>query len=210
MSNFEEESKRELDKYVESLEQSCALFSNKGKQARECWVVAEFLRNFGVHPKVSDVVPYEDEPPDVVYKCCRFEVKELLDPNRRRSDEYKEKLSRARKASGIHEMLEEFHPRHEPLQAVYEECLDIAARFAAHYAPDVVRSLDLLVYFNKQDVTGLTELPFPSTDNMAAIGWRSVSVLHGQRSCVFTASTHAPRFIRSNQGRVIHRARPQI
>ena len=47
--------------------------------------------------------------------------------------------------------------------------------------------------------------PFPDVAALSALGWRSVSFVKGNRSCVLLATPGAPNFIRNAVGRVVHR-----
>jgi hypothetical protein len=81
-------------------------FSSSNKAARERWVVLEFLLNLGLEVAEDGLVSVTDDPPDVLYSECRFEVKEILDPGRRRHQEFKHALAKANTATSPSELWE--------------------------------------------------------------------------------------------------------
>ncbi len=85
--------KREL---IESLERSIAFFGNEGKFEREKWVVERLLEALSVAFDEDDL-RRAGEPADVQFGEARFQVKEVMDP-RKRQDEYRQELERAKKA----------------------------------------------------------------------------------------------------------------
>jgi hypothetical protein len=73
-------------------EEDLRFFSNEGKLARELWVVNRWLLARGVVG--ADVRPGGD-PPDFSVDGGGVEVVELLEPGRRRGDDYRAKLEAA-------------------------------------------------------------------------------------------------------------------
>src|SRR5690606_19067546 len=131
------------------LEQTLAFFSNAGKSERELWVCHEFLQQIGLRLHHDDLVaakPNED-PPDARYCDARFEVKELLDVNRPRLDEYRADLERARSAQRLKDLGARYtSPKEltlgEYARVVAARALDEARKPKA-YAPAVRAELDL-------------------------------------------------------------------
>jgi hypothetical protein len=76
------------------------LSSREMKPERERSVCRAFLKCAGIpytEERIRSVAP-RDEPPDVLFDKARFEVREVLDDERRRGDELKEKVQRLKKA----------------------------------------------------------------------------------------------------------------
>lgn len=197
------------DSYInevrKGLKESVVFFASQDKFVRESWVVAEFLTNLSISFQSADLLRGGD-PPDVVFREAKFEVKEILDTDRRRHAEYKLALARANAATDPAELLQGYSPKDISITEVFALVHSVAQDFATRrYPPAVRKELDLLCYVNLQDVMGLTELPFPDVAPLAEFGYRSVSFLDGHRSCILCAAPNAPSFLHVQPG-VIHRA----
>jgi len=202
------------DEYLKSvrhgLKASVKFFESKNRQRRERHVVREFLRNLGYRALVRELESVADDPPDVRFRGCNFEVKEHLDPGRERHREYKEALKKACAATDPSELLEPFTPRDTSLHELYSLVLvDAQALAKTKYPLAVRRELDLLVYVNLQDVMGMKVTPFPDVAPLASLGWRSVAFVEGHWSSVLTATERAPALLRDVVGRLIQRKPPR-
>lgn len=194
---------------IADLQASIAALGNRGKAERERYVASELLLNLGVpflDVDIKSVAP-RDEPPDVTFDIARFEVKELYDPERLRIDEYRQRLLEAQAARQCLQLrpTTPFTPTETTAGAVLALAVNIGAQYCAHYAPALVRTLDLLLYHNLVDVIGMPDETFPDTAALAHQGWRSVSVLFGHRAIVFCAAANAPPWLRGAAGAVVHR-----
>lgn len=189
------------------LKESVAFFASQDKFICESWVVTNFLTNMSVPFAESDLVRGSD-PPDVVFFNARFEVKEILDKDRKRHTEYKMALARANVATDPAELLEEYSPKDISAQEVFALAYSVAENLATwKYPHEVRKNLDLLFYVNLKDVMRLIEMPLPDVKPLAVLGYRSVSFLEGHRSCVLYADPNAPVFLHVRPG-IIHRAAP--
>lgn len=92
--------KEYIEEQIKALEEAIDFYSNDRKDERELWVVKAFLENMRIEHTQNDLVPVTDDPPDVLFRDFRFEVKELMDDDRRRTDEYRKQLEVAKKATG--------------------------------------------------------------------------------------------------------------
>ncbi len=196
--------------YIESIrrarEEAVSFFSSERKPERERWVVNEFLVNLGIDVGPDEAVSSDDEPPDVIYKDAKFEVKEILDPGKRRHAEYKASLRRAENATSAADLLEEYRPR----DILYSEmCALVVERLGSEkkYAPAVRRSLDLLFYVNLEGVHGYVANELPTPNEIEKFGWRSVGFIAGPLSVVLHACGDAPEFLRAVEGRVVRKVR---
>jgi len=195
-----------LEERRKALEESVAFFSPERKMERENWVVDAFLKNLGVEFSPSELVSEPDEPPDVRFRDAQFELKELMDPGRRRHQEYRDALAKAQSATDPSELLEPFTPRDATPSEIYAAVFEAASALLRKYPPATCANLDLLFYINYEDVMGLTEVPFPDVAALRAQPWRSVSFIIGHRACVLVAQPHAPSFVRAAQGKIVHRS----
>jgi hypothetical protein len=139
------------------------------------------------------------DPPDVLYRGCRFEVKEILDPGRRRHQEYRDRLAAAMKATRPRDLLRTYSPKPiSPEQVgnlVHTECASLARK----YEPKLMQTLDLIFYVNLMEAT-LEGSDMPDPKGFEGFGWRSVLALVGWAGMVFCATRAAPPLLRSNVG----------
>ena len=168
-------------------------FSNAAKAERERWVVAEFLKTLSVPFSDNELLsPKESDDIDVVFRDANFQIKELPEPNCRRSFEVREDLKRAETATNPMELF-------GPLVAtdiVYEDAFPSILRYAndARYSPSARAKLDLIVYVTHHHafVDRATQPP-----DLSSLGWRSISCLFGKHAYVLVAGDNAPTFLRA-------------
>lgn len=88
-------------------EESVSFFSNKRKSERERLICAAFLKCLGVDFSINEIdsLSYRQQPPDIIFRSARFEVREILDENRRRHDEFKKKLNNVRNAKNMKDIM---------------------------------------------------------------------------------------------------------
>ena len=178
---------------VKAREESVRFFSSAAKSERELWVAKEFLENLGVKFLDSELAVPVSDPPDVAFRGALFEIKEIMNQGRRRHAEFKDSLKRARAATSIDELFEQYTPRDITYTEVYALVLERASKLATSKYPLAVRQgLDLLFYVNLEDVHGFVGSPLPAQETIRAMGWRSVSFLMGCISCVIVAQPNAP------------------
>lgn len=185
------------------LEASVEYFAPQNKNERECWVADAFVRNLGIVPAKGEIISIKQDPPDVAFRNACFEIKEILDPGRRRHAEYKQELERAQNITEAKDLLTHFTPKGVSLDEICHLCQQEAASLDK-YSSDFKLGTDLLFYVNLRHVMYVTEQPYPHTTELEATGWRSISFVMGRRSCCFYARPEAPDFIRQAVGRVSH------
>ena len=196
-----------LDDVRKWLQESVDFFSSRDSFLKEKYVATEFLLNLAIEHEEQELQRGED-PPDVIFRDARFEVKEIVDKDCRRLPKYKEALAIALAATDPADLLEKFTPKSMSISQIFDIILARASELANRKYPARVRScMDLLFYVNLKDVMGLVENPYPTVEPLAALGFRSVSFLDGRRSCIFCADTEAPPFLRTRLG-ITHRAFP--
>lgn len=182
---------------IESLrrarEEEVRFFSNAAKPERERWVVHEFLKTLSISLSKDELYsPKESDDVDVVFRDANFQVKELPEPDCRRSSEVLEDLKRAETANHPTELF-------GPLVAkdiVFEDAYPFIQIYARdHRYPSSSRSkLDLLVYVTHPHAV-LDRKSQPS--DLSTLGWRSISCLFGTHAYVLVAAKNAPPFLRA-------------
>lgn len=197
--------KRRLLKDLQrGLGESVHYFSANNKPTRESWVAIKFLKNIGLKFHEKEVVP-SDDPPDVNFRDARFEIKEILDPGRKRHREFKEQLRKSRTTEDPDDLLgpctfiEDLTPE-DILQLIEKELKELDRK---KYAEGDKHRLDLLFYINlihrhfKDD-------RIPNSYGLSRFGWRSVSALILDRaSLVYYANDVAPLFLQEKRGQLI-------
>ncbi len=193
-----------IEKCKEALKKDFRFFSNACKPDREVWVVKHFLLQLGIEFSDEDIHESSDEPVDVNYCDAKFQIKEIMDNNRKRRDEYKESLRKTGTATSYSDLLE-----HSPLprRITFDEVVSVIAKQASKwkqkYGPSECMSTDLLFYFNLQDIYMIGNvLANLNTYSSKMAAWRSVSVLSNSCAFVLHVSEDAPDFLKKAKGKV--------
>ena len=189
---------------IKNLEASVASFSPRKKQEGEAWIAESFIQNLRIPYSTSEIISNDDDPPDINFRDARFEIKEILDPGRRRHDEYREELKHVRGLTNPKDIFTNFDPKDISISEIYRLCEEQAFYLKKKYPESIRNKMDLLLYVNLKEVVYVIEDPYPDTSNLKNSGWRSVSFVKGQRSCCFYAQNDAPVFIKNVLGRVSH------
>lgn len=183
---------------VRALKESLAFFSNKEKLNREKWVVKRLLRALAIDFKEEEMTGAE-EPVDVSFRDARFQVKEILDKDRRRTDEFKTKLETARSAKDYSELLEHYTPIDISFSEIVRHCYGYAQTLLSQskYGPRECKNIDLLCYFNWLDHHVVPPVDVVNEE----IGFRSLSVVSNRYCAVAWARNDAPKLLRDNVGK---------
>lgn len=177
-------------------------FSNENKLEREKYLVRQLLEAIKVGFKEDELLDAE-EPVDIAFRDCNFQVKEILNDGRRRYDEFRESLEKAEKAESWDDLLEPYTPRDLPMSEIVRLTLERAESLAGRkYGPKEVAALDLLCYCNFCDVCEIrSEFDLPKH-----AAFRSISVVSNRFRLVIYAGDTAPDVLANSVG--ILRARP--
>jgi hypothetical protein len=188
----------------QALRESIDYFSAFNKPERERWVTLELLKNLNIKHEYEEIKLSPQDPPDVLFRDCNFEIKEILDPGRKRHDEYKQKHEKALLAKHPRDLLEDYSPiQFTPVQ-IGELVIQAIPKYQRRYPSHTTQSLDLLFYVNY--ISHLqTPGPAPDSKLFQAFGWRSISVLEGWTSMVIFANDTAPDILRTRVGVVYRR-----
>ena len=174
------------------------LFSRKFKPWREWSNTVDFLTNLHIGVDDSKVLCSPTDPPDVLYMDAAFEVKEIMNPGRRRHDEVK-----AQKATSRSKPTLRMHSIRDlsPVD-VGNILFDRLGEIAGKYQEDVRQKTDLLFYVNLLEHWFL-DGEMPESKRFSAFGWRSISALVAKNvSLVFFTDSHAPDFLINSCGTV--------
>jgi hypothetical protein len=194
----ESEKANYLAERVLALEEANRFFSPRGKEKREMWVAERFLSHVAPH-LASEVTWVDAEPWDVLCVGARIQIKEHQDAGRRRHDEFKQALARAKNAIAPAELGESWTPSTVSLATAVEHVIAAAEMYSTKYAPAVLAELDLLIYLNiEASIEGSELKPLASLSS----GWRSVSAVCNDCAFVLVATRRAPSFIRAALGNV--------
>ncbi|MBI4739698.1 DUF1780 domain-containing protein [Candidatus Woesearchaeota archaeon] len=140
----------------------------------------------------------QDEPPDIIFRDARFEVTECQDDNRKRGDEYKEKLQRAKCAKGIKDFLEPYESRSPITEQKLLEKISKGISNKGKYDLCTRQSLDALVYVNLKEFAGYDGKT--KVNNIPAEwvsqSWRSVSFVMDGHAGVLFCNSNAPQFLK--------------
>lgn len=192
---------------VDAIKETIHFFSNDCQSDTEVWVVRRFLSQLRMEFSDDETIPSSDEPVDVVYRDAKFQVKEIMDKDRRRDDENRESLRKAKTATSDFDLLEP-EPYRPPKKIDCSDIVPVVAEEAyklqkRKYGPSECMSTDLLFYFNLKDIYVVGD-KFPTVEpyssRMAA--WRSVSVVSNDCALVLHVSQSAPGFLKKAKGKV--------
>ena len=86
---------RLLEDMQRGLTDSVRYFSDERRHDRESWIIYSFLENIGLQFVDEEIITPLSDPPDVTFRDSQFEIKEILDPGRRRHLEFKEQLRKS-------------------------------------------------------------------------------------------------------------------
>lgn len=185
--------------YIEQLKEHAAetrqFFGNKKKSQREKAVCRAFLRLLGVTFEETELKAPAEEPTDVEFRKTRFQIKELLNENRRRGDELKAKEKKFKKATTIDELIEPWTPPQPMmLRELVSQVIKMLSKYIEQYG-NSCQILDVLIYVNLKD-RYLEASPIGNElSGLEAQRWRSVSILFPPYALVLNAGDSAPDFL---------------
>jgi hypothetical protein len=205
MSGYQDEENKALEDIRRWDEESVVYFSNRRKPLRERNIVKAFLRICGIEFTDDEVKSCAEDPPDVLFREARFEVLELLDEDRKRHDEYKERAEKSERATCLADLLKA-PPNSTALEfsdllRVIETAIDDKYRRYKNRKDRIVdfTGLDALVYVNlkRHHLNPQTQGNRPSEflTKVQKHGWGSVCFLQGFCAGVIFSKADAPAFI---------------
>jgi hypothetical protein len=190
-----------IDDRRRGLKESIEYFSAKNKAERERWVCLELVQNLGIAFNETEIVSPENDPPDVVFRDARFEIKEILDPGRKRHAEYKAALQKALTVTDPQDLLDQYTPKDITPVQISERVQAELVELKHHYPRALCEGTDLLFYINLQEHHLKIGL-MPSASDFGSFGWRSISAVLGWGALMFFAAPNAPSFLCAKAGTV--------
>ncbi len=142
-----------------------------------------------------------DEPADVSFGDSHFQVKEVMNKERKRSKEYKEKLETAEAANNFSDLTEHNSPRDISFTEIVKLCTDYAESLIKikKYGLQERKRMNLICYFNYKDSNEVPPVEIGNEND----GFRSFSVVSNRFCAVVHASSGAPQFLIDAKGQVI-------
>jgi hypothetical protein len=197
MSDIEPDWKEER---VRALKESLVFFSNTEKLNREKWVVRRLLQALRIDFKEEEMTEAM-EPVDVAFRDVGFQVKEMLDEGRRRTDEFKKKLETAKSVQDYSELLEHYTPIDISFYELAQRCYLYAETLLSQskYGPRECKNIDLLCYINWLDHHVVPPIDVPNKE----VGFRSLSIVSNRYCAVAYVSPNAPALLRDNVGKAM-------
>ena len=173
-----------------------SFLSNKMKPERERSVCRAFLRLIGIVFEEYELIAPTSEPADVAFRDARFQVRDLLEPDRRRGDDWKEKEKKYSEAGSLRQSVIPYSPATPiELHALIREIEKALAPKAQKYGSGCA-DVDALVYVDLKHKFLGVDSKMPSTDQLEAQGWRSVSLLFLPYAVVLFAKPAAPGLLK--------------
>jgi Putative endonuclease, protein of unknown function (DUF1780) len=189
------EEEKAIQDIIKSIEETISLFSRSGRTKTETWVTQQLLENLGTDFK-EDELKHGNNPPDVVFRNEEFEIKEVDEEGRKRGDELKKKLEKAKSAKSLKDLMAPYKFKEITLQEVVNRIHKKLKEFA--YAPDFCKNTNILFYIN---YTLIGKHEYEISERNIWEKWRSVSMITNNNfSCVFLASNDIAKFMKSAVG----------
>jgi hypothetical protein len=179
---------------LEGVKESIALFGNKNKPERERWVCKQFLKNLDVPFEEADIQTPDTDPPDVEFATARFEIKEILDPGRKRHDELKHNLAKAQNVSRAEDLTTMYVPKDITPAALCDLIRSHAVNLGVDYLANQRHNIDLLFYVNLKHHT-LDDESMPPLTELKRLGWRSITAVMHKSSFILYMAEDAPCFL---------------
>lgn len=200
------------DEAVKDLRDTGRLFSRNGRAEQETWIVRALLEAIGEKFEYGQVKcnKVENDSVDVIF-CdagdavrAKFQVKMLLDAQRKPTKEYRDRAEELEKSDKESEMVSHSDAiKYLTLQEILNSAHEYLAEISSDkkYCPAVRKCTDLVVYINKKNEflnreSSKKDIP----DWISRLGWRSVSIVRGESGAVLYASNGAPEFLRVKKG----------
>ena len=198
---------RDEAEYLHKLRDQAAetrwIFCNKMKPERERMVCRAFLRCLGIEFDDKEIMTSDTEPLDVVFRTAKFQIRELMEPDRKRGDEWKEFQQKVENATSVEDVMVPYSPRRSlSFLELVPELTKALDQKAVKYGLGC-RDLDALVYVNLKGRYLDANSVIPDLSKLKGQGWRSVSLLFPPYSVALFAEDSAPEFIQMTSGKAI-------
>lgn len=176
--------------------------SSKKKSERERSVCRAFLRTLGVSFEDRELIAPAREPADVAFRDARFQVRDLLGPDHRRGDVWKERQKKYGNATSVKDVMEPYsRPSTVDLETFVPDIVAALSGKAKKYGRGC-KDVDALVYADLKDRFLATGSRASNLEPLKAQGWRSVSLLFPPCGVVLVVTKTAPEFLKDAAGEV--------
>lgn len=193
MCNSEEEYLKELQAHASNAR---TFLSNKMKSERERTVCRAFLRTIGVSFKESELIAPAEEPADVDFQNARFQVRVLLEHDRKQGDDWKQKEKDYAQADSLDELCKPYIPPTQiSLTTLIPDVTEALVKKSEKYGAGC-HGLDVLVYVDLKNRFLEPDSKIPNLDELKKQGWRSASLLFPPYGIILYAKTMAPEFLK--------------
>ncbi len=194
--------KEKINTRIKYLEETIKLLSDQ--EYVERWTVIEFLTNLDIKFRKNELQKSKEEPTDIKFRDANFQVKAIYDDNRKMLKEYRDDLTKAKKATTFSEAqnLREYTPTDISIQEIANLINEKLEKY--NISPEQYARIDMLFYFNRfsHGIAQNYEFTFPNVDLWKK--WRSVSMVkNGGINFIYWAKDNAPAFIKSNKGKIV-------
>ncbi|HAT8334908.1 TPA: hypothetical protein JBH76_04945 [Legionella pneumophila] len=179
-------------------------YSNQGKNERERISVEVFLSLLGINYSKVDVISIEEQnnPVDVQYKECRFQIKEIPDDVKRHRDikQTYEALEKADKDK-IDWPISVYDK--SPYQTAWERVTNKLEQIEKSYSNEVKSGLDLLFYITNTSTELFNINDFTRVKELEKYGFRSVSaVICDRQAVILFVTDHSPPELKTHFGKL--------
>jgi len=175
--------------------------SNKMKSERERAVCRAFLRTIGISFEESEIIAPSTEPADVSFRTARFQIRDLLEPDRKRGDDWKKREQKYLSAKSLDDVMVPFSLPiplgFDRLVPELEIGLSAKAQKYKRTHKDGCTEIDALVYVDLEDRFLAVNSIMPDLEGLKSQGWRSVSLLFSPFGVVLCTSPTAPEFLKA-------------
>jgi hypothetical protein len=190
-----EEIKKEM---IKQKEQAIRDLGNQGKTEREAQTIRAFLRCLELSFEQREITPVDGQFPDVLFRGANFEVKELMDEGRKRTDEYKENLEAIRRAHCLQDLKENYTLLKYDIETICDKVKLKVNEISNHYSKEARSSANLVIYFNLVDAIVPAPHRAQIQHQLDDKEWQSVSVVGSSWAYIVAAHENAPDYIRAN------------
>lgn len=186
--------------YLENLRKHATdthvFLGNEAKPERERSVCRAFLRTIGVAFEEPELIAPTNESADVAFRTAQFQIREILEPGRRRGDDWKKREKIYSEANSLAELSEPYSPPTAvKLHILVPEIVKAISGKARKYGAGC-NSIDMLVYVNRTDWYLAAHSELPNMNDLYLQGWRSVSLIFPPYGVIlFAKHKTAPDFL---------------
>lgn len=174
-------------------------FSSKGIKDREKWIVSKFLTRLGVLYKSTELLSEgQASKVDISFRDALFQIKEIPDQDIERTKEARQLKEYADNADSIKDIFPPLKAKDiPPITDGYELTLNKCQILSENGKyPDRIRQhLDLLIYITRRR-SSIIKRDRINEDDFKGMGWRSISVLMGDKSNILYCHETSPEFLR--------------